>query len=61
MWNRYATNETMKITSRSGIDKTLLNKVFKNGPSKICGRQPLNNLKGYGLLKQRYLLFGIKK
>ena len=20
-------------------------KVFKNGPSKICGRQPLNNLK----------------
>ena len=27
-------------------------KVFKNGPSKICGRQPLKNLKGYGLLKQ---------
>ena len=26
-------------------------KVFKNGPSKICGRQPLKNLKGYGLLK----------
>ena len=26
--------------------------VFKNGPSKICGRQPLKNLKGYGLLKQ---------
>ena len=26
--------------------------VFKNGPSKICGRQPLNNLIGYGLLKQ---------
>ena len=22
-------------------------KVFKNGPSKICGRQPLKNLKGY--------------
>ena len=22
-------------------------KVFKNGPSKICGRQPLNYLKGY--------------
>ena len=20
--------------------------VFKNGPSKICGRQPLENLKG---------------
>ena len=26
-------------------------KVFKNGTSKICGRQPLKNLKGYGLLK----------
>ena len=26
-------------------------KVFKNGPSKICGRQPLKNMKGYGLLK----------
>ena len=25
-------------------------KVFKNGPSKICGRQPLKNLKRYGLL-----------
>ena len=28
-------------------------KVFKNGPRKICGRQPLRNLKGYDLLKQR--------
>ena len=26
-------------------------KVFKNGQSKICGRQPLKNLK-YGLLRQ---------
>ena len=25
-------------------------KVFKNEPSKTCGRQPLKNLKGYGLL-----------
>ena len=23
---------------------------IKSGPSKICGRQPLKNLKGYGLL-----------
>ena len=22
-------------------------KVFQNGPIKICGRQPLKNLKGY--------------
>ena len=28
-------------------------KVFnKNGLSKICGRQALKNLKGYGLVKQ---------
>ena len=26
--------------------------VFKNGPSEVCGRQPLRNLKRYGLLKQ---------
>ena len=25
--------------------------VFKGGPSKICGRQPLKKLNGYGLLK----------
>ena len=28
------------------------NKVFKNGPSKICGKQTLKNLKWYGLSKQ---------
>ena len=27
-------------------------KVFKNGPSKICGRQPLKKLKSHGLLRQ---------
>ena len=26
-------------------------KVFENGPSKICGRQILKNLKEYGVLK----------
>ena len=25
-------------------------KVLKNGPSKICGTQPLKNLKGFGLI-----------
>ena len=29
--------------------------VFKNGPSKICGRQHLKTLKGYGLLKRLIL------
>ena len=36
--------------------KTLLtnrwDKVFKGESSKICGTQPLKNLKGYGLIKQ---------
>ena len=27
-------------------------KVFKNGPNKIYGRQPLKNLKQHNLLKQ---------
>ena len=26
-------------------------RVFKNGQGKICGRPPLKNLKGHGLLK----------
>ena len=29
----------------------IFDKVFKNGLSKICRRQPLKNLKWYGLLK----------
>ena len=29
-----------------------MDKVFKSGPCKICRRQPLKNLKKYGLLKQ---------
>ena len=36
-------------------------KVFKSGPSKICGRQPLKNLKGYCLLKQKISLQIISK
>ena len=32
--------------------KRIWAKVFKNGPSKIYGRQPLKNLKWYGLLRQ---------
>ena len=45
------TNQKIKnISSISGTYKW--DKAFKNGPSKICGRQPLKNLKSYGLLKQ---------
>ena len=32
-----------------------MNKLFKNGPSKICGRQPLKNSKGSGLLLGPFL------
>ena len=32
------------------LKKKIWVKVFKNGPSKNCGRQPLKNLKAYGQL-----------
>ena len=32
--------------------RIIWDKLFKIGSSNICGRQPLKNLKGYGLLKQ---------
>ena len=32
-----------------------MEKVFKNGPSKISGRQPLKNLKEYSLLEASLL------
>ena len=32
------------------MNGTRMDHVFKNGPSKTYGRQPLKNLKGYGLL-----------
>ena len=31
-----------------------LSKVFKGELSKFCGRQPLKNLKEYGLLKKAF-------
>ena len=34
------------------FDASNWDKVFKNGPSQICGRQPLENLKRYGLSPQ---------
>ena len=32
--------------------KNIRDKVFKSGPIKVCGRQPLKSLKENGLLKQ---------
>ena len=36
------------------IKDDIWDKVSKNGLSKICGRQPLKNLSGYGLLKDTH-------
>ena len=45
------------VTRNVEYNKNLIwDKVFKNKQSKICGRQPLKNLKGYGLLKQTITL-----
>ena len=35
-----------------GEEKVKWDKVFKNGPSKICGKPPLTSVKWYGLPKQ---------
>ena len=45
--SRRSLNQLM-ITPRGMKNKR--EKVFKNGPCKICGRQPLKKLKGSGLL-----------
>ena len=47
--NRHNMKPALDLT---GMMKIIWDKVFKRGPSKICGRQPLKNLKGYGLPKQ---------
>ena len=42
------------------ITYILTYKVFKNGPSKICGRQPLKILKEYGLLKADHKFYLVR-
>ena len=37
-------------------NRIIRDKVFRNGPSKICGRQTLKYLKGYDLLKHSWIL-----
>ena len=49
---------TTSIFSRCLFSSFSVVKVFKNGPSKICGKQPLKNLKWYGQPKQ-LLLFSL--
>ena len=52
----YSKTKAFSKTVLSGRLCNIWDKVFKNRPSKICGRQPLKNLKGYGLLKQNIFL-----
>ena len=42
LWSFF--NIYMKGLKQEGFKHTRNTKVFKNGPSKICGRQPLKNL-----------------
>ena len=48
----YLNKETASIFTKPLKDlvKTIWDKVFKRGSNKVCGRQPLKNLKGYGRL-----------
>ena len=49
-------NETQKDFSINYPYNSNWVQVFKSGTSKICGRQPLKKLKGYGLLNQNMSL-----
>ena len=44
-------SDKLFIMQRSQKCYVIWDKVLKNGPSKICERQPLNSFKGYGLPK----------
>ena len=46
-----------KYLKNLSLGNIIWDKGFKNGLSKICERQPLKNLKGYGLLKQTIKFF----
>ena len=60
LFSRFVWNSIRWYVLRNGwewqVFKEILyyiwDKIFKNGPSKICGRQPLKSLKGYGVLPQ---------
>ena len=46
----FALGRELFLQKNSIID--IWGKVFKNGPSKICGRHPLKKFKEYGLLSR---------
>ena len=51
--------ETFQVVSMLNITSVIWGNVFKNGPSKICGRQSLKSSKWYGLFKQTIISFQI--
>ena len=57
---RAAAMKTCIVTTVKMCSWIICDKLFKNGLRKICGRQPLKNLKWYGLLKQTISLQFLK-
>ena len=51
LWKQSCLHKDKHFDIHEGFYANIWVKVFKNGPSKICGRQPLKNLKRYGLPK----------
>ena len=51
---KYIGNGRIKFYLKKEEGKVIWDKVFRNGPSKICERQTLKNLKGYGRLSRPY-------
>ena len=47
----YMSKRQSTLFSINLVRRTIWDKVFKSGPRKTCGRQPLKNLKGYGLVQ----------
>ena len=45
---------TMMVICTKQHLSNIWDKVFKSGPSKICGRQPLKTSNGYGCLSRPY-------
>ena len=50
--NELIKNATISNLNRVSYMCNIWDKVFKNGPSEICGRQLFKHLKWHGLLKQ---------
>ena len=52
---RNMTHDPNTVLNSRGDFKLIWDKILKNVPTEICGRQPLKNLKWHGLLKQAIL------